>query len=195
MPKEFDDLIQEYLTDGIISTKERHVLLKKAESLGIDVDEADLYIDAQQQKIDMQINAQAKQRRGKVCPFCGGAVPQLADKCPHCDENITVEAGEELQTIIDQLEDALEAMKSGKNVKENRAKVDRYVRKGKLYYENNPKVKKLLAAIEEETVLAEKQLKKDKVNQFVAKYWKIGLAISAYILLMLICLLVGMFDK
>lgn len=47
IPKELDDLIQEYLTDGIITPKERKVLLNKAASLGLNVDEIDLYIDAQ----------------------------------------------------------------------------------------------------------------------------------------------------
>lgn len=50
--KEFEDLLEEYLTDGVISTKERQVLLKKAEKLGYDVDEVDLYIDAQLQKLN-----------------------------------------------------------------------------------------------------------------------------------------------
>lgn len=52
VPEELDNLIQEYLTDGIISAKERQVLLNKAQSLGLNLDEVDLYIDAQQQKAD-----------------------------------------------------------------------------------------------------------------------------------------------
>ena len=50
MNPEIEKLIKEYLTDGIISEKERKVLLRKAEAMGLDVDEVDLYIDAQQQK-------------------------------------------------------------------------------------------------------------------------------------------------
>ena len=64
-----DDLIKEYLTDGIISEKERAVLLKKAEELGIDKDEMDLYIDAQQQKTEQAVDAATNKRRGKTCPF------------------------------------------------------------------------------------------------------------------------------
>ena len=51
-PKELLDLVQEYLTDGVITAKERQVLLNKAISLGVNPDEFDLYIDAQVQKID-----------------------------------------------------------------------------------------------------------------------------------------------
>ena len=77
--KEFEDLLKEYLTDGIITSKERQVLLKKALQLGYNVDEVDLYIDAQQQKCDQTAEAAAAKKRGKTCPFCGGTVPQLAD--------------------------------------------------------------------------------------------------------------------
>lgn len=37
VPQELDDLIQEYLTDGIISAKERQVLLNKAQAMGLNV--------------------------------------------------------------------------------------------------------------------------------------------------------------
>lgn len=155
-PKELTDLVEEYLTDGIISTKERQVLLKKAQQLGVDVDEFDLYIDAQQQKADQTVDAAAAKKRGKTCPFCGGVVPQLTDKCPHCGETITAEASEELQEIFDNLEEALVDFKSGKDIEKSKAVVERYVRKAKMYYENNPKVQKLLAEVQRETENAEK---------------------------------------
>lgn len=150
-PKELTDLVEEYLTDGIISAKERQVLLRKAEQLGIDVDEFDLYIDAQQQKVDQAVDAAASKKRGKTCPFCGGTLPQLTEKCPHCGELVTPEASEELQEIFEYLEDALVDFKSGKDIDKSKAMVERYVRKAKMYYDNNPKVKKLLAEIERES--------------------------------------------
>lgn len=57
--KEFEDLLKEYLTDSIITSKERQVLLKKAQQLGYNVDEVDLYIDAQQQKCDQAVESAA----------------------------------------------------------------------------------------------------------------------------------------
>lgn len=165
-PKELTDLVEEYLTDGIISTKERQVLLKKAVALGVDADEFDLYIDAQQQKADQVVDAAASKKRGKTCPFCGGVVPQLTDKCPHCGETITAEASEELQEIFDHLEEALVDFKSGKDIAKSKAIVERYVRKAKMYYENNPKVQKLLAEVQAESIkaeqLAERQAKQEK---------------------------------
>jgi hypothetical protein len=99
IPEELDQLIQEYLTDGVLTDKERQVILRKAEGMGLDRDEIDLYLDAQVQKIDQATDAAARRQKGKQCPYCGGSVPQLTDKCPHCGENITAEASEELQEI------------------------------------------------------------------------------------------------
>ena len=82
--KEFEDLLKEYLTDGIITSKERQVLLKKAQQLGYDVDEVDLYIDAQQQKCDQAVESAAAKKRGKTCPRCGASVQSMQLTCPEC---------------------------------------------------------------------------------------------------------------
>lgn len=162
-PKDLTELVEEYLTDGIISSKERDVLLKKAEKMGVNVDEFDLYIDAQQQKVDQSIDATARKKRGATCPFCGGPVPQLVDKCPHCGQFITAQASEELKEILEKLEDAMVDMKSGRNVERNKAIVEKYSRKARLYYSNNPKIKPLLAEIEEDIINAQKEaLAKEK---------------------------------
>lgn len=128
---DLDNLIEEYLTDGIISDKERQVLLRKAQALGLDTDEVDLYIDAQQQKADQKVDAAVSRKRGSACPYCGGSIPQLTDKCPHCGQNITAEASDDLQEIFDHLEDALVKFKSGEDIDKSKAEVERYVRKAK----------------------------------------------------------------
>lgn len=173
---DLDSLIEEYLTDGIISDKERQVLLRKAQGLGLDLDEVDLYIDAQQQKADQKVEAAVSRKRGATCPYCGGSIPQLADKCPHCGQNITAEASEELQEIFDQLEDALVKFKSGEDISKSKAEVERYVRKAKMYYENNPKVKRLLDQVEEESAAAEESAQKNARMEILRKYkWLIGI--------------------
>lgn len=156
-PKDLTELVEEYLTDGIISSKERDVLLKKAEKMGVNVDEFDLYIDAQQQKVDQSIDAAARKKRGATCPFCGGPVPQLVDKCPHCGQFITAQASEELKEILEKLEDAMVDLKSSRNIERNKAIVEKYSRKARLYYSNNPKIKPLLAEIEEDVINAQKE--------------------------------------
>lgn len=52
--EEIETLIQQYLTDGVLTDKERQVILRKAEGVGLDRDEIDLYLDAEVQKIDQQ---------------------------------------------------------------------------------------------------------------------------------------------
>lgn len=170
IPQELDDLIQEYLTDGIISAKERQVLLNKAQSLGLNVDEVDLYIDAQQQKADQAVAAAMNKRRGKTCPYCGSSIPELTDKCPNCGNNITPEASKELEEIIDHLETALVNFKSGEDVEKSKAEVERYVRKARLYYGNNPKVQHLLEEVEMESEAAEEEARKNAKYRLVNRY-------------------------
>ena len=172
IPQELDDLIQEYLTDGIISAKERQVLLNKAMSLGLNVDEVDLYIDAQQQKADQAVAAAMNKRRGKTCPYCGSSIPELTDKCPNCGGNITPEASKELEEIFEELEDALVNFKSGDadSISRSKAEVERYVRKAKMYYGNNPKVQRMLEEVEEESAAADEEMKKNARNKLIAKY-------------------------
>lgn len=172
IPQELDQLIQEYLTDGVLTDKERAVILKKAEGLGLDRDEIDLYLDAQIQKIDQATDAAVRRQKGKTCPYCGGSVPQLTDKCPHCGENITAQASEELQEIFDNLEEALVDMKAGKDITRSKATVERYARKAKMYYGSNPKIQKLLAEIENEIITTEKRIVKEEKKDTVARIIK-----------------------
>ena len=183
IPQELDDLIQEYLTDGIISAKERQVLLNKAVSLGLNVDEVDLYIDAQQQKADQAVAAAMNKRRGKTCPYCGSSIPELTDKCPNCGGNITPEASKELEEIFEELEDALVNFKSGDedSVSRSKAEVERYVRKAKMYYGNNPKVQRMLEEVEAESAAADEEIKKNARKKLIAKYkWFIIGAVIAF---------------
>lgn len=159
IPEELNALIQQYLTDGVLTDKERQVILNKAEKMGLDRDEIDLYLDAEVQKIDQKTDAAVRRQKGKTCPYCGAPIPQLADKCPECGQFITPEASDELKEIIDNLEEALVQFKSGKDLAKSKATVERYARKAKLYFSNNPKIKPLLAEVEEEMAVAEKKAK------------------------------------
>ena len=175
IPEELDLLIQEFLTDGILTDKERQVVLKKAEGMGLDRDEIDLYLDAQVQKIDQATDAAIRKQKSKSCPYCGAPVPQLADKCPECGQYITPEASKDLQEILDYLEDALVDLKSGKDIDRSKATVEKYARKAKLYYINNPKIKILLSEVEEEICAAEKlfasKQRKQGILKFFANKW------------------------
>ena len=169
IPEELNTLIQEYLTDGVLTDKERQVILNKAVKMGLDFDEIDLYLDAQVQKIDQQTDAAARKMKGKTCPYCGGSIPILTDKCPHCGENISPEASKELQEIFDTLEEALVDLKSGKDISLSKATIERFARKAKMYYGNNPKIQKLLEEVEDETIAVEKKAKSESRKKLAGK--------------------------
>jgi len=165
MDKEFTDLVQEYLTDGIISAKERAVLLKKAEKLGIDVVEAELYIAAQEQKEDIKVALAEKKKKGEECPFCGGYVNDLTDKCPHCKQTITPRASEELEKNLEALEKSLVRFKIERwesDRAKKKAEIERYSHKARLYYENNPKVRLFLEQIDNEVKRVEEARRQEE---------------------------------
>ena len=184
VPKELDDLIQEYLTDGIISAKERQVLLNKAQALGLNLDEVDLYIDAQEQKMQQSIEAAKNKRRGKTCPFCGSSIPELTDKCPNCGGNITPEASKELAKIIEHLESALEDFKSGKYTEENKAKIERFTRQARMYYGNNPKIQRLVEEVEEESEAAEAAAKKKSLWENIKNVTAVVVSVGLFLILL-----------
>ena len=182
IPEELEALIKEYLTDGTLTDKERQVILKKAVAMGLDRDEIDLYLDAQVQKINQATDTAVRRQKGKQCPHCGAYVSQMTDKCPGCGQYITPEATKELEEILDKLEDALVSMKSWKDFDKNKAIVERYERKARMYYSNHPKIKALLAEVEGEKLKAESQIKSMKRKETITsiiknKWFWIGLAI------------------
>jgi ABC-type multidrug transport system fused ATPase/permease subunit len=191
IPEELDALIKEYLTDGVLTDKERQVILKKAEGMGLDHDEIDLYLDAQVQKIDQATDAAVRRQKGKACPHCGAYVSQMTDKCPECGQYITPEATKELEEILDNLEEALVNMKSRKDFDRNKAIVERYERKARMYYSNHPKIKALLAEVDAEMKVAESKLKSAKRKETTISILKnrwlwIALLLVIAILMMII---------
>lgn len=193
IPEELQALIDQYLTDGVLTDKERAVILKKAEGMGLDRDEIDLYLDAEVQKIDQQTDVAVRKQKGKTCPYCGGSVPQLTDKCPHCGQNITPEASSELQEIFDNLEEALVDLKSGNDIEKSKATVERYARKAKMYYGCNPKVQKLLEEIETETINAEKKAKSLARKNTLVSILTYNKKLTACVVLAMLGLLVWVF--
>ena len=176
IPEELQALIAQYLTDGVLTSKEREVILKKAEAMGLDRDEIDLYLDAEVQKIDQATDATVRKQKGRQCPFCGASIPVLTDKCPGCGGSITPEADKELEEIFEKLEDALVDLKSGKEFLKNQATVERYSRKARMYYGSNPKIQKLLIEVEKEMKLAEQNAKKEKQKEFFKTTFVLSIA-------------------
>lgn len=194
IPEELQALIDQYLTDGVLTDKERAVILKKAEGMGLDRDEIDLYLDAEVQKIDQATDAVVRRQKSKSCPYCGAPVPQLTDKCPECGQFITPQASEELQDILEHLEEALVDFKSGKNLDRSKASVERYARKAKMYFSNNPKIKPLLGEVEIEMVEAEKRAKSlqrsETIRSVLTNPWTYA---GFFILLTIVVYIIGFY--
>lgn len=93
--------------------------MNKAQALGLNVDEVDLYIDTQQQKADQTVAAVMNQRKGNTYPYCRAPIPLLADKCPSCGQFITPKSSKDLEEIFNHLEDALVKFKSCDNTAES----------------------------------------------------------------------------
>lgn len=116
--EQLEQLIEAALADGVITDKERQILLKKAESFGIDLDEFEMVLDARLTKVQ-QANRPAKEKLGNIvtCPACGAHVPGGSAVCPECGHEFrNVEAtssmqrfAEGLQKINDQMNNSVSA--------------------------------------------------------------------------------------
>lgn len=124
---ELKKLIDAAMTDGIITSKEREVITKKAAALGMDADEVDVYLDAEIQNTEQAADMAKRDKIGPVCPQCGKQVPPLTLKC-ECGYEFTNEKhsysmqilSERLNAIsltddeLKEIKEAAEADKAGK---------------------------------------------------------------------------------
>ncbi len=108
--EKLEALITAALADGVLTEKEKQILFKKAEAMGIDLDEFEMVLDArlvelkkkearanQQYLLEMekaksaQPSAPKSEKYGDVrkCPACGAIVPSIAAICPECGQEFT----------------------------------------------------------------------------------------------------------
>jgi len=100
---ELKKLIDASMADGIITSKERTVILNKAAALGIDAAEVEIYLDAEMQKAEQAADVAKRDKIGKVCPQCGKQVPPLALVC-ECGFEFT---GNKQQSAVEKLSDKI----------------------------------------------------------------------------------------
>lgn len=90
--EQLEALIDAALADGVLTEKEKQVLFKKAQAMGIDLDEFEMVLDSRLVKLQKaeaekeQAAAPKSEKFGDVrkCPACGAIVPALAGVCPEC---------------------------------------------------------------------------------------------------------------
>ncbi len=126
--EQIEALISAALADGVLTEKEKQVLFKKAESMGIDLDEFEMVLDARlvelkkkeaneskQYELEME-KARAAQKSApksnkfgdvRKCPSCGAMIESFQTKCPDCGyEFKNVEAVHSAQKLFELLQGA-----------------------------------------------------------------------------------------
>jgi hypothetical protein len=113
---ELENLIDMALADGKVTEKERAVILRKAESLGIDKDEVEMILDAKLHQLKTKTNEPKKENVNK-CPSCGEIIHGLSQVCSSCGyvlnkSTIVGENSKSLNDSIHQLEHLIIDVKS-----------------------------------------------------------------------------------
>jgi hypothetical protein len=186
---ELESLIKNILADGEITEKERTVLHRKAEAEGVDVDEIDVYIDGELDKIhNEQQKAKAQVRK---CPACGEIIPFSSKICPLCGAAVDDKEAGNFQKLVQSIEDNIVQVKkiissfqssisffdifsSSKEEEyiKSKASVEKDIRIARLYYGDEKKIRLLMSELEGELVILEKMYnnytKKKKIAKSIA---------------------------
>lgn len=109
---QLEKLINLALADGELTEKEKQVLFKKAEGMGIDLDEFEMVLEAKLYERSKSNNAQTSTAAPKSnkfgdikkCPACGAVLQSFTTKCPDCGfEFRNVEANCTIQHLFELL--------------------------------------------------------------------------------------------
>lgn len=109
---ELEQLINYALEDGVLTDKERSVLMRKAQAAGADLDEFEMILDAKlhevQRKAQEKVAApkpNSKYGQVRKCPACGAMINALTTKCPECGyEFSNVEAVQSASLLFEKLQ-------------------------------------------------------------------------------------------
>ena len=90
--EQLEQLIDAALADGVLTEKEKQILFKKAQALGVDLDEFEMVLDARLVKLKKAEEEKAassapksnKLGDVKKCPACGAMVQSYQGVCPEC---------------------------------------------------------------------------------------------------------------
>lgn len=128
--EELEKLIEAALADGELNEKEKQILFKKAQTLGIDLDEFEMVLDSriykknQQKSSAVSTSAPKSDKFGDVrkCPSCGAILQSFQTRCPECGHEFSnFTAVKSAQSLFDMLQ-AAELRKSEQLAKQNEEK-------------------------------------------------------------------------
>lgn len=124
--EQLEQLIDYALADGELTEKEKQVLFKKAETMGVDLDEFEMVLEARlferrkkEQNVPTENVASPKSSKyGDVrkCPSCGAMVQSFQTRCSDCGyEFSNVASNSSIQKLFKMLDD-VEAARKEKSV-------------------------------------------------------------------------------
>ncbi len=109
--EQLEKLIDLALADGVLTEKEKQILFKKAENLGVDLDEFEMVLYAklhEKQKLsDKTVSKPKTNKLGdiKKCPACGAIAETFATKCADCGvEFRNLEASKNVVNFFEKLD-------------------------------------------------------------------------------------------
>ena len=136
--EQMESLISAALADGVLTEKEKQILFKKAETMGIDLDEFEMVLDArlvelkkkeareaERHELEMekakaaQKSAPKSNKYGDVrkCPACGAMVESFQTKCPECGYEFTnIEANSTTKKLLKALEEVDEQVSNNEGM-------------------------------------------------------------------------------
>lgn len=106
---ELEQLIQYALADGVLTDKERAVLMKKAEAAGADLDEFEMILEAklhEAKKAAASAAPKASNKEGemKKCPHCGTPITSFRTTCQECGHEFrNLEAVKSAAVLFEQI--------------------------------------------------------------------------------------------
>lgn len=107
-------LIEAALADGQLTEKEKQILFKKAQGLGIDLDEFEMVLDAKlfekkkamAKEVNQNTSAPQSTKYGDVkkCPACGAMVKAFVVSCPDCGYEFRgIKGNTNIKMLMDEL--------------------------------------------------------------------------------------------
>jgi hypothetical protein len=106
MHPEIEKLIDLAIADGQITDKERKVILKKANELGVDTDEIEMILDGKLHQLEASKPKQ-KEKIGNIksCPACGSSAKSMDIVCSECGHEFqNKKANKSITDLIEKLE-------------------------------------------------------------------------------------------
>ena len=117
---QLEKLVDMALEDGVITEKEKDILVKRAKLLGIDLDEFEMYLDSRLASLsNIQNTTPSQMKFGDLlkCPSCGASVPSLTIICKDCGfEFRNIKANSSVKEFSEKLGKATKTYSKTKNV-------------------------------------------------------------------------------